>query len=244
VTSDRAARAPTGRSSKGWQVKERLAAQRPPLRQAPGRGRDSRSESHEVAVSIARQPRDDAMVAEIVLRAKRGDDLAFAELYIVFFDRVKRFLVVTLKNPDDANEVAQDVFERALKTFDRYDPERGPFRTWLFRMVSNMAIDHLRRERRKMGVDPRDLPSDSVALLEQGAALVESLDPQSGLRDLVDALPEAQRRAVTLRFVFDFNTTEIADVLDCSGDAVRHLQHRALKTLAAALPERQVEASA
>jgi RNA polymerase sigma-70 factor (ECF subfamily) len=224
-----------GRSSKGREDRPWGAPDDPPIRRARGRTPDRRPDSHRVGHEIEHADDPAVAVTEIVRRAQNGDDLAFAELYIAFFDRVKRFLVVMLKNPDDAIEVAQDVFERAFRTLDRYEPERGPFRPWLFRIVSNMAIDHLRRERRKRELEPGELPPDAVTLVQRGAALVEHLDPDSSVRDLVDALPEAQRRAVTLRFVFDFNAAEIADVLGTTGDAVRHLQHRALKTLSAAL---------
>jgi RNA polymerase sigma-70 factor (ECF subfamily) len=228
-----------GWSSKGGRPSAKGSATRPPLRETPGREADSRPASYRVVAAVAEAgAHDEAAVSELAARAQDGDDLAFAELYIVFFDRVKRYLVVVLKDPDDANEVAQDVFERALKTLDTYDPSRGPFRAWLFRMVSSMAIDHLRRERRRKDIDPRDLPSDAVTVVERGAVLVEALDPQAGVRELVEALPESQRRAVTLRFVFDFNAAEIADVLGCSGDSVRHLQHRALKAIATGLRSR------
>ncbi len=224
-----------GRSSKGRRDRPWGAPYDPPLRRIPGRQPDRRAEAARIGHEIreADDPRPE--ITAIVRRAQEGDDLAFAELYIAFFDRVKRFLVVTLKNPDDATEIAQDVFERAFKTLDRYEPERGPFRTWLFRIVSSMAIDHLRRERRKRELEPSELSPGTATLIERGAALVEHLDPGSGVRDLVDALPEAQRRAVTLRFVFDFNAAEIAEVLGTTGDAVRHLHHRALKTLSAGL---------
>ena len=205
------------------------------MRRGPGRAPERRPESYRVAHEIEHADDDDEGIAEIVRRAQAGDDLAFAELYVAFFDRVRRFLVVTIKDPEDATEIAQDAFERAFKMLDRYEPDRAAFRTWVFRIASNMAIDHLRRRRRKESLEPRGPEAEPVALAARSTALIEHLDPDSGLRDLVDALPEAQRRVVTLRFVFDFTTAEIADVLGTTGDAVRHLQHRALKTLGTTL---------
>jgi RNA polymerase sigma-70 factor, ECF subfamily len=93
-------------------------------------------------------------------RARR-QELAFAELYVHFFDRVYRYLLVTLKNPDDAQEVAQDVFVRVLSRLDRYEPRRGEFRDWLFCMVRSLAIDHLRKDSHATTVDPDDIPSSA-----------------------------------------------------------------------------------
>ena len=52
---------------------------------------------------------------------------------------------------------------------------------------------------------------------------------------MIEALPDAQRRAMTLRFVFDLTPAEIADVTGTTADAVRHMQHRAMKTLASSV---------
>lgn len=174
----------------------------------------------------------DADVAELVRAAQSNDDLAFAELYIRFFDRVHRYLLIALKNPDDAQEVAQDVFARALRTLDSFDPGRGDFRNWLFGLVRNQAIDHLRRGSRTDELALHTLPSTSLPMAERAASLLESLDPDSGVRSMIGHLPETQRRVLALRFVFGLDTLEIADVLDSTPDAVRHAQHRALKALA------------
>lgn len=167
-------------------------------------------------------------------RARAGDELAFAELYVCFFDRVYRYLLVALKNPDDAQEVAQEVFARALSMLDRYEPGRGHFRDWLFSMVRSLAIDHLRKGR-ATAVEPSAIPAQATTLEERASTLLEHLDPASGVRDLIDALPDSQRRVVALRFVFGLSTIEIGDVLGVTPAAVRQLQHRALKTLAGAL---------
>lgn len=173
-----------------------------------------------------------ADVSELVQRSQAGDELAFAELYVRFFDRVYRYLLIALKNPDDAQEVSQEVFVRALSMLGRYEPARGEFRDWLFSMVRSLAIDHLRKGGRTSAVDPQDLPSHAAPLAERASTLLERLDPGSGLRQLIDSLPDGQRRVVALRFVFELSTVEIAEVLGVSPEAVRQLQHRALKGLA------------
>jgi RNA polymerase sigma-70 factor (ECF subfamily) len=148
-----------------------------------------------------------------------------------FFDRVYRYLLVALKNSDDAQEVTQDVFEQALSRLDRYDPRRGEFRDWLFCMVRSLAIDHLRKGHATR-VDPDEIPSHAAPVAQRATTLLERLDPDSCVRALAEALPEAQRRVVALRFVFQLSTSEIAEVVGSTPAAVRQLQHRALKALA------------
>jgi RNA polymerase sigma-70 factor (ECF subfamily) len=171
---------------------------------------------------------------ELVQGAQHGDDFAFAELYVRFFDRVYRYLLVALKNPDDAKEVAQDAFVRVFSRLDRYEPRRGEFRDWLFCIARRLAIDHRRKCGHATAVDPNDMPSHTAPVAERPTSLLERLDPDSCVRALVEALPEAQRRVVTLRFVFGLSTLEIAEVIGSTPGAVRQLQHRALKVLGGA----------
>lgn len=166
----------------------------------------------------------------VVERAQGGDDLAFAELYILFFDRVYRYLLVALKDDEDAQDVAQDVFEQLLTALDRFDPRRGEFRPWLFGIARNLGVDRLRKAGRAASLG--DASTHHAPVAQRAPSLLERLDPDAGVRVLIDALPETQRRVLALRFVFDLTPTEIADVLGASVDAVRHVQHRALKTLA------------
>jgi DNA-directed RNA polymerase specialized sigma24 family protein len=60
-----------------------------------------------------------------VRQAQAADELAFTELYVRFFHRVFRYLCMRLDSRDDAQEVAQDVFERLLIALPQYDPTRG-----------------------------------------------------------------------------------------------------------------------
>jgi RNA polymerase sigma-70 factor, ECF subfamily len=227
------------RLSKGRRAGGRFRPSIPPLRTAsPVRRGDARKRSHAVLDRIEASACETAEVAELVQRSQAGDELAFAELYVRFFDRVYRYLLVALKNPDDAQEVSQDVFLRVLSMLDRYEPGRGDFRDWLFSMVRSLAIDHLRKGGHTAAVDPHSLPSHAAPLAERASALLERLDPGSGVRTLIEALPDRQRRVVVLRFVFELSTVEIADVLGSTPGAVRQIQHRALKALAAGITPR------
>ena len=203
------------------------------------RASDGRGSAHPVLSRIERTAPPGDGASALAARAQAGDDLAFAELYVMFFDRVRRYLVIALKNPDDAQEAAQDVFARALRTLERFDPNRGEFRDWLFSMVRSIAMDHLRTGSRAEEVELQGSRAQTLPMAERAATLLDDLDPNSGARALIEGLPELQQRVLALRFVFGFTTNEICDITGSTPDAIRHVQHRALKTLSAAIAPRE-----
>jgi RNA polymerase sigma-70 factor, ECF subfamily len=200
-----------------------------------GRGGDSRPATYAVLDRVARADDDDQALAALVARAQEGDEIAFADLYVKLFDRVHRYLVIAVKNDEDADEIAQDLFAKLLVSLRKFDPTRGQFRPWFFSLARRMALDHLRRARRSVTVAPEQMARYMPNAVERERRLRERFDPTTDVAAIVDALPPAQRRVVVLRFAFEFTPTEIAEVVGTSPDAVRHTQHRALKAIASAL---------
>lgn len=74
-------------------------------------------------------------------------------------------------------------------------------------------------------MDPDELVSDC------GEPALEPENERTEIGSLIDGLPEAQRRVLALRYVYDFSIADIADVLDKSPDAIRHIQMRALRAV-------------
>jgi RNA polymerase sigma-70 factor, ECF subfamily len=200
-----------------------------------GRPADSRRDTYAVLDRVAASGDDDAAVADLVRRAQAGDEIAFGDLYVRLFDRVHRYLLIAVKNDEDAREIAQDVFAKLLVQLPTFDPRRGQFRPWLFSLTRRMALDHLRRARRSDTVAPEAIVQYMPRLVDRVDTLCDRFDSTLDVAAIVESLPPTQRRVITLRFVFDFTPTEIAEVIGTTVDAVRHTQHRALKTIASRL---------
>jgi RNA polymerase sigma-70 factor (ECF subfamily) len=231
------------RSSKGGP----RDTQQPPggtLREASaGRPPDSRAATYAVLDAVARSDDDGDALDDLVARAQRGDEIAFADLYVRLFERVHRYLHIAVKSNEDAHEIAQDLFAKLLIQLRTFDPARGDFRPWLFSLARRMALDHLRRARRSDTLAPDEIARYLPRTTDRERALRERFDPTLDVAAIVDALPAAQRRVVVLRFAFDFTPTEIAEIVGVTPDAIRHTQHRALKTIATALAEERRRAA-
>ena len=89
---------------------------------------------------------------ELVAAARRGDRDAFRTLFDRYHRRAYALAFGVLRHPDDALDVVQDAFIKAHKYLDKFEGNSS-FYTWLYRIVMNLAIDHLRKHRRVKPVE-------------------------------------------------------------------------------------------
>jgi RNA polymerase sigma-70 factor (ECF subfamily) len=172
---------------------------------------------------------------ELLRRAQVGDGVAFAELYVQFFDPIRRLLLRALGNREDAEDAAQEVFRKAFEALSRYDEGCGAFRSWLFQIARNQAIDHQRKRAHEDVRDPDVIARHQDSVASRVSGVMSRIDPDHGLATLIAELPRSQQRVLGLRYVFEMTAVEIGDVLGASADSIRHLQHRALRSLATSL---------
>jgi RNA polymerase sigma-70 factor (ECF subfamily) len=170
---------------------------------------------------------EDLDTGRLVTRFQAGDPGAFEAIYLRYFDRVYAYLKVALRGADDAEDVAQQVFLKALEGLPRYERRAAPFRAWLFVIVRRHALDHLRRGRRLDVVDPEELDRRHRDDAEPDTSALQWLSDRE-LLVFVERLPLMQQQVLILRFMLDLRSEEIAQVLDLSAENVRVLQHRAL----------------
>jgi RNA polymerase sigma-70 factor (ECF subfamily) len=175
---------------------------------------------------------EDADTARLVARLQAGDEEQFSTLYLRYFDRVYAYLRVALRDGHEAEDVTQQVFMKVMTALPRYERRPGrPFRAWLFTIVRNEAITHLRKSGRLDVCEPRrmahDLTDDREPPLTGGLDWI--CDRELGL--FVERLPLAQRQVLVLKFMLDLSSAEIGQVLGRSADDVRGLQARALRYL-------------
>lgn len=182
--------------------------------------------------------REDADTARLIARIQAGEQSLFDELYMRYFDRVYAYVRVTLHDPHEAEDVTQDVFVRVLEALPSYERRSVPFRAWLFRIVRNSAINRIRQRQRLCVESP-----ETVA--ERGA--VSMMPPPDSLRwisdrdllALIEELPLSQRQVIVLRYMMEFRSTEISQIIDRSPDAVRQLHQRAMHFLRRRIAKRE-----
>lgn len=145
---------------------------------------------------------------DLITRAQGGDRAAFGELVRRYREGVVNLVYRMCGDANLAEDVAQECFIRAWQHLPGYQP-RSPFRNWLYRIATNLAIDAVRRERETVDVDALPLASSDSG----PQAAVERQERGELVRRAVLALPTASRAALVLREYGGLSYREIAGTL-------------------------------
>jgi RNA polymerase sigma-70 factor, ECF subfamily len=169
---------------------------------------------------------EQTLVAE-AKEAPRAADLAFDWLYRSSRDDVYAYVASLLRDAAAAEEVTAAAFERAYRKRNRFDPERGEPRAWLFGIARNAALDELRRRGRQaeLTAEPADL--DSPAFAEGG----EHEERRLAVSAALERLAAGERELIALKFFAGLEHREIARVLGISESNAGTKLHRAMTKL-------------
>ena len=157
-----------------------------------------------------------------LLRAvARGDDAAFARLYDLLSPRVFGLARRVLRDPAQAEEMAQEVLVEVWRTATRFDPQRGSGLAWVLTIAHRRTVDRVRSEQasvdrlHKVAAASAQIPYDEVA--DQVGSRLE----RQQVRRCLDGLTELQREAITLAYYGGHTYREVAGLLDIALPTVK-----------------------
>ena len=147
----------------------------------------------------------------LVRQARRGDDRAFEELITQNAQYVFNLAIRLLDDPREAEDLTQEAFIRAWRALPNFRSESS-FRTWLYRIVTNLCFDRLPKLKKDLSAlevdETIDLPVDFIS--PEGRLLSKELELE--LQKAIGELPESYRLLITLRHLQELSYTEIAEV--------------------------------
>ena len=165
-----------------------------------------------------------------LVAAAQADPAAFAVLYQRYLARVYRYLRAHVGSDEDAADLTQHVFLRALDALPRYRSSGAPFAAWLFRIARHAATDAYRRKRPTLAWDA--LPEDLQPPAEHDPVVrVLRLEALARVGELLARLDAAKRELLALRFAAGLSAPEIAQVVGKSPAAVKKQLTRTLQML-------------
>ena len=176
---------------------------------------------------------------ELIRSARAGDQDAFAELVMSHADRVYGALRRFGLDPDEADEVAQEVFVRAWRGLARFE-ERSQFSTWLYRIAFNEAQRRLSRRPAPRAEPDPGREDDPILLLPESPGSgpeAQTLDREfeDTLERALDELPADWRAAVVLRDIEGLSTQDAAEIVGVREAAFKSRLHRGRMQLRALL---------
>lgn len=163
----------------------------------------------------------------LIQRTQAGDQQAFAALFDQYKNLVYRTAVLLLDDSDDADEALQEVFLKVYRSLSSYQPEKGAFTTWLYRITTNHCLNQRRRKRIgrvSLGLARRD---NHRSVLTPESRLEEDQALQKALHALSDKL----RAVIVLRYYGGLSYAEISDSLDIPIGTVKSRLDLAIKNL-------------
>jgi RNA polymerase sigma-70 factor (ECF subfamily) len=167
---------------------------------------------------------------ELILRAKEGGRDAFRLLVERHMKGAYDIAHHLLGDHEDAQDVAQEAFVRVHRSLGSFRGDAG-FGTWLYRIVTNLAMNRLRQKKSRARFEVRtDNQSEGI-----GSAHVrpgdDRVDLAGHMEKALHELPTLQRAVVMLRHLNGLSTKEVSSILNCSEGTVKVHLHRGLKKM-------------
>ena len=179
---------------------------------------------------------------ELMLRYRDGDEAAFGMLYQRYAKPVLNFAYRIVMDAGEAEDLCQETFYRMAKHRKKYKP-KGEFRSWLYRIATNLSYDHLRRRKhRKFRFLSQSIEGENEGeSLELQETLVHpGADPETAIeaeeishrvRQAIASLTDDQRIVVVLKNYEGLKLREIGEIMDCPVGTVKSHEHRANQKL-------------
>jgi RNA polymerase sigma-70 factor, ECF subfamily len=183
--------------------------------------------------------------AEVMLRVKTGDESGFQYLVEKYRRPMVNFMYRMAHNAASAEDLAQEVFLRVYRSREGYEAS-AKFTTWLYRIATNLAMNHVRdtrneRPEKLVSLDEPDQDTGLTMDVPDGSLSAEEAilrrERLAAIRQRVQALPERQRMAVVMHKYQQMDYKQIGEVLKLSESATKSLLFRAYETLREQLKE-------
>jgi RNA polymerase sigma-70 factor (ECF subfamily) len=157
------------------------------------------------------------------------DTESFARVYDDEIWNVYGFFAYRLRRRDDAEDLTQQTFERALRAWDRYDPERASVGTWLVSIARNLLIDHYRRDRSGQEESIDEQPAERMPVAPGSEE--PDLDIAPDLAEALEGLGQRERELIALRYGADMTGPEIAELTGLTLANVQQILSRSLRRM-------------
>ena len=193
-------------------------------------------DDHDLAISSADAEADRKRLIALVELARSGDKDAFGMLYDHYHVSVYRFVYYRVGSVQLAEDLTGETFFRALRSMNGFRWQGRDFGAWLMTIARNLTTDHFKSGRNRLEQTTEDMSTLDTETEGPESAVLAHLTNEALLGALRE-LPADQQDCLVMRFLEGMSIAETAEVLGRSAGAVKQLQLRAVRNLAALLPD-------
>ncbi|MFC1873029.1 sigma-70 family RNA polymerase sigma factor [Chloroflexota bacterium] len=166
--------------------------------------------------------------ASLIELAKKHDEQALTMIYEENFSKIYRYAAIKVSDMMEAEDIAQQVFLKAVQSIGGYRHTGKPFSAWLYRIAHNLVVDHYRKKGKARMVEVEETIEDTAT------SVADTVEQKLRLEEVAQAakkLTEAQQEVMALRFSSDLPIAEVAWIMGKSEGAVKALQFSAVQAL-------------
>ncbi|HXG62553.1 MAG TPA: sigma-70 family RNA polymerase sigma factor [Planctomycetota bacterium] len=168
----------------------------------------------------------DAAEIALIQRCQEGREDAFRELVERYQRRTFWIAYNMVGNQETAREISQEAFVRVFRNIRRFDVRKN-FYTWLYQIVVNLSIDHVRKASHARTVDLDGVGGLADPARRDPSESGERAETRRRVHQALDRLPPKYKAVLTLRDIQGFSCEEIAEIVGCTNATVRWRLHRA-----------------
>jgi RNA polymerase sigma-70 factor (ECF subfamily) len=161
----------------------------------------------------------------LIERCRAGDEAAFQALVGRYQKKAFWIAHDMLHDKEEALDIVQEAFVRVFRSLDRFDTSRK-FYTWLYRIVSNLCIDALRKAPRQRAIS-LDTLGDTIPRGGSPSDALEKEELGKQIEQILSVMPQKYKLMIVLRDVEGHSCKEIARIAGCSHANVRWRLHKA-----------------
>ncbi len=177
-------------------------------------------------------------IDKLVTASQKGNTKAFGELYDHFFKQIHKYVYYKVSD-EYVDDLVANIFVKSWTKIKKYQKQKHPFRSWLFRIAHNTVVDHYRTNKEFYELEDR-IADDNERLNPK--LITETKLNGERVQRALRKIGDRYREVVLLKFMNEMSNKEIAEVLKTNETNIRTLQFRALKKLKEAIEQQESDA--
>ena len=165
----------------------------------------------------------------LIKQAVNGKPEAFGALYDHYLPKIYRFILIKVSHKEQAEDLTHQTFLKAWEGVGDYKSQGYPFGSWLYRIARNTVIDYYRANKPRTSLE--DVSLDELGIDDSLVSKLEISIEWESLLGAIKMLEQLEQDVLIMRFVEDLPHKDVAKAVNKSENAVKVIQHRAIKKL-------------